>query len=429
MTRRRVAADAALTIAMAAVITVCILLRQEDHTRAPDLVAHLLGLGIAALVPLRRRRPLGVLLGSTALLVLYHVLGYPATGLAIPLSVALYAAAAGGRAAWVFGVVAVQVLGGSWYRYGVEGEPAAALLSTGSLADAALMVSLVLLGDAVRSRRALTGEVAERLRREADRRVAEERLRIARELHDVLAHTVAVITVQAGVAGDVLDDDPGEARRALRAIRAASREALAELSATVGVLRGHDPAPTAGAARGGHDPALAAGTGQGPGPAAAGLAAAAGPGDTSAGHTWAGHAAAGRATALHAAAGPDPGDGGPAAAPAGLAGAAGLVARARAAGLAATLVVEGDGGPLPPAVDLTAYRIVQESVTNVPRHAAATAVEVRLTRGCDAVAVTVTDDGTGSGLVPGSGDGLTGMPPGSGPASSRPPTAAARSRA
>ncbi len=375
MTPRRVATDAALTIAMAAVITVCILLRQEDDSRAPTLVAHLLGLGIAALLPLRRRWPLGVLLGSWVLLVLYHVLDYPATGMAIALSVALYAAAAGGRAPWAFGLVAFQVLSSSWYRYGVEGEPATALLSTGSLADIALMVALVLLGDAVRSRRALTGEVAERLRREADRRVAEERLRIARELHDVLAHRGR--HHRAGRGG------PRRARR--RPGRGAPGAAgdPGRLARGAGGAVGHRRRPARPR----------------PGPRGRPPARRPPPRPGTRRRRCRG--------------GPGRGGRGPrrrrAPAPAGLAGPAPLVARARASALAPTLHEELEGGLLPPAHDLAAYRIVQESVTNVLRHAAATAVEVRLTRGCDAVGVTVTDDGAGSGPAPGSGDGLTGM--------------------
>ncbi len=375
MTRRRVATDAALTIAMAAVITVCILLRQEDDSRAPTLVAHLLGLGIAALLPLRRRWPLGVLLGSWVLLVLYHVLDYPATGLAIPLSVALYAAAAGGRAPWAFGLVAFQVLSSSWYRYGVEGEPATALLSTGSLADIALMVALVLLGDAGPQPPGADGEVAERLRREADRRVAEERLRIARELHDVLPTpwpsspcrpgwpATCSTTTRTRRAGRCGRSGPPRARR-WRSCRPPSAScAAATRPSRQAPARRPPPRPgtrrrrcRGGPGRGGRGPRRR----RAPRPRRAGRGG--GAGGPRAGGGAGGHLGGG-----------------------------------------------GRRRPAAPAVDLTAYRIVQESVTNVLRHAAATAVEVRLTRGCDAVGVTVTDDGAGAGPGPGPGDGLTGM--------------------
>ena len=78
--------------------------------------------------------------------------------------------------------------------------------------------------------------------------MADERLRIARDLHDVVAHTVAAISVQAGVAADVLDDRPDQARAALASIRAASRDAVAELRATVGLLRGEGDDAAAGTA-------------------------------------------------------------------------------------------------------------------------------------------------------------------------------------
>jgi len=189
-------------------------------------------------------------------------------------------------------------------------------------------------------------EVRERLARvesereqEARRRVAEERVRIARELHDVLAHTVTVITVQAGVAADVLADAPQEARDALGAIRSASREALAELQATVNVLRAGDgprsPIPDLGQL-------------------------------------------------------------------------AELAAGASGSGLAVEVCDEGDPRPVPAAVSRAAYRIVQEALTNVRRHAGATRALVLLVWEADALVVEVRDDGhAAEPVVP--GNGLTGM--------------------
>ena len=108
-------------------------------------------------------------------------------------------------------------------------------------------------GDAVRSRRAFVDAIRERAERaertreeEARRRVAEERLRIARELHDVVAHHIALVNVQAGVASHVMDKRPDQAKEALAHVREASRSALNELRATVGLLRqsGDPEAPT-----------------------------------------------------------------------------------------------------------------------------------------------------------------------------------------
>ena len=117
------------------------------------------------------------------------------------------------------------------------------------------------LGDATRNRRAYIAEVeqraadAERTREEeARRRVDEERLHIARELHDVTAHSLSIIAVQSGAAVHVIDSNPAEARRALEAIRRTSKEALDELRAMLGVLRSADEtdaplAPVPGLAR------------------------------------------------------------------------------------------------------------------------------------------------------------------------------------
>jgi signal transduction histidine kinase len=194
-------------------------------------------------------------------------------------------------------------------------------------------------------------EVAERLRRaeaererEAERRLERERLRIARELHDVLAHTVAVIGVQAGVAAEALADAPGEARAALRTIREKSREATAEVRAALDVLREPEgDAPRA------------------PAPGLAQLE-----------------------ELVHAA----------------------------AAELQVELSVTGAARPLPAAVDLTAYRIVQESLTNVIRHAEASEATVSIHYEPDAVVVEIDDDGRGStngAPTAADGHGLAGM--------------------
>ena len=218
------------------------------------------------------------------------------------------------------------------------------------LPQASLLVTLLLLGDAVRSRRAWHSEVRERLaraaaerEREAARRVEQERLRIARELHDVMAHTISVISVQAGVATDVLDDAPDAARQALGEIRTASREAMGELRATVGVLREGD--------------------GQ----------------------------AAPRA--------PTPG----------LSQLDDLLEAARRGGLRVETVVAGQPPPLPPAIDLTAYRILQESLTNVARHARATTATVAVRYEPDGIVLEVCDDGRGAASQAAGGQGGYGL--------------------
>jgi signal transduction histidine kinase len=267
--------------------------------------------------------------------------------LAAPL-VALYTAveSTGRRRSLVAGCLAILAFGVTHTflmtsaRLGPENLTLAAL---GGLAVAA--------GDASRNRRAYLVEVEERARRaeteqeqEAWRRVTEERLRIARDLHDRVGHQLALITVQAGVAAHVLDDQPAEARRSLTHIRHAGREALDELRDTVGVLRGagHPPAPV--------EPT------------------------------------------------------------AGMAGLEALVASFRRAGLHVDQRIEGPSRELAPAADVTAYRVIQESLTNVRKHAGTPAAQLCLVYEPAALRIVVDNDGTG--MPPAgrdSGHGIIGM--------------------
>jgi signal transduction histidine kinase len=206
----------------------------------------------------------------------------------------------------------------------------------------AAAVSVVLggawaLGRSTRARRSHDERAAAE---RASRAVAEERLRIARELHDVVAHSLSLITVKAGVANHVAATRPEEAQDALRVIEATSRTTLVEMRRLLGVLRS-DSAPE--------------------------LA-------------------------------PIPG----------LDDLPGLVERASLAGVPVTLSVSGD--PLPDALGLTVYRIVQESVTNVVKHAAPARCEVSVDVGPSSVRVSVVDDGPGERVLAGGGGlGLIGM--------------------
>ncbi len=161
------------------------------------------------------------------------------------------------------------------------------------------------------NRRAYVESIRDRAEQDARRRVDEERLRIARELHDVVAHTMATINVQAGVAAHVLSTRPEAVAESLQAIKAASKDGLRELRAILNVLRQADDA----------DPTQ-------PAPGTAQLET--------------------------------------------------LITGARRAGLDTTLTVTGEPVPLPAAVDLAAYRIVQESLTNAIRHAGPATAAVSL---------------------------------------------------
>jgi signal transduction histidine kinase len=194
-----------------------------------------------------------------------------------------------------------------------------------------VLLSLVI-GAAVRGRRE-RAKLAEQSRREdALRMVNEERLRIARELHDVVAHSIATISVQAGMATHVFDTQPEQARAALKEIRAASRDALQEIRATLGLLRSST-----------------------------------GPDD--------------RAPAPHL---DQLGD---------------LVERTESGGVRVALTTSGIPRPLPNRIDITAYRIVQEALTNVVRHAGPEAkVTVSIDYSADAIELGIVDSGPRNGL-------------------------------
>ncbi|ANZ19155.1 integral membrane sensor signal transduction histidine kinase [Streptomyces noursei ATCC 11455] len=295
-------------------------------------------LACGALV-LRRRLPRTVLAATGALTIVELVAqsNAPRAPVAAAAVIALFTVASrtDRPTTWRIGVLTCLVLTAaamffgdrSWYAQ----ENLAIFAWTGMAAAA---------GDAVRSRRAYVDAIRERAERaertreeEARRRVAEERLRIARELHDVVAHHIALVNVQAGVASHVMDNRPDQAKQALAHVREASRSALEELRATVGLLRQPDD-PTAPT-----EPA---------------------PGLGVLDQLIDGFVRAGLPVALDLPPAPQP--------------------------------------ALPASVDLTAYRVVQEALTNVRKHAGDGArATVRIIRTDGALTVTVQDDGRGAG--------------------------------
>jgi signal transduction histidine kinase len=261
----------------------------------------------------------------------------------------------------------------------------------------ALLVLLptVAVGVAIRIWRGRARESAERLRRaeaeheaETHRAVEVERARIASEMHDVVTHNVSVMVVQAGAARRVLDSMPGDAREALLAVEASGRTAMTELRHLLGLLApagegiGDQPAAGAVAAAGfggvpGSGPGGAAGAGPG---GAAGIA----PGGA-AGIAPGGAAGAGLGGAAGAALSPQPG----------VTQIPALLARVVAAGLPVELSVDAAQSrrPLPPGLDLAAYRVVQEALTNVMKHAGQAQTTVRLDYRPRDLLITVSDDG------------------------------------
>ncbi|MFF9116114.1 sensor histidine kinase [Streptomyces massasporeus] len=318
--------------------------------RTPDPLSLLLmTLGAAALV-FRRRAPMAVLALTGTLSVIESVTGDPRAPVAMSAVIALYTVASttDRPTTWRVGLLTMTVLTGAamaagplpWYAQ----ENLGIFAWTGIGATA---------GDAVRSRRAFVQAIRERAERaertreeEARRRVAEERLRIARDLHDVVAHHIALVNVQAGVAAHVMDKRPDQAKEALAHVREASRSALNELRATVGLLRqsGDPEAPT--------EPAP------------------------------------------------------------GLDRLDELAGTFRSAGLHVEVARADQGTTLPAAVDLAAYRIIQEALTNVQKHAGPQAkAEVSVVRVGPNIEITVLDDGSGENETQdgGGGHGLLGM--------------------
>lgn len=283
----------------------------------------LLVLIAAAAAGLPPRRPLLGFAAVLGLTVVYTAAGYSTHGpIILALAVALFfvpstdhllrSAALGALTVILFGAATAVALGPGAF------VPAAA----GTIA---VVVAALGIGHAVAFNRLRTAEAKEA---EAQRRLTEERLRIARELHDVVAHTISVINVQAGVAAHVIDEQPEMAREALLVIKTTSTEALRELRGILGVLR---------------------------------------------------EETGGEATE------PAPG----------LAQLPVLIDTSLRAGVATKLDIRGVARPLAPAVDLAAYRIVQESLTNVLRHAGPASADVKVAYEDERLVIEVTDDGDG----------------------------------
>ena len=255
-------------------------------------------------------------------------------------------------------------------------------LLTGVIVFAGPSLIAWLLGDSMRYRRAYYANLEERAARlERDRdaqgrmAASAERARIARELHDVVAHNVSVMVVQADGATYALGSDPGRTREALAAISATGRQALTEMRALLGVLRKDD--------EGRHDEP--AGLPHGAGYDREAVAAAPGRAQTD----------------VTASLAPVPGidqldD---------------LLDQARAAGLPVSCTIEGRPQRLPEGTALAAYRIIQESLTNTRKHAGPSAqASVLLRYTSDAVELVIADDGLGDAAASdGAGHGLTGM--------------------
>jgi signal transduction histidine kinase len=288
-------------------------------------------LELATTLPLlvRRRYPLAVLAAvaaGTALTHRYYDWGEP---LALWFAIFTVAMRLPRRVSLPAAVVTAGVVVAASHPFRTPSEGAGALF-TAAVAW--------LLGDTIKSRRAFLAEEREESARRA---VAAEQARIARELHDVIAHNVSVMVVQASAASDVFESRPDRARDALRSIEDTGRAALTELRRLLGTVRTPE------------EDAFA------PQPKLSTLGE--------------------------------------------------LASRVEAAGLPVAVHVDGELGDLPAGLDLSAYRIVQEALTNALKHAKASRAEVGVRRTPSGLELEIVDDGVGDGDGAGGGQGLIGM--------------------
>ncbi len=316
--------------------------QEQPERRALDTLAFALLATGPALLAVRHRRPVPVLIGVHTVTVTFLLIGYPFGPVFLSPVVAIFTAMVAGhrRTTWI----ATSAAFGS---YAVLEATVATTEPQGFghvLIIVAWALVVLFLADLVRSGRERARAQIWARDEEARRRASEERLRIARDLHDVVAHNISLINVQAGVALHLIDEQPEQARTALAAIKEASRDALRELRSTLDILRQN-------------------------------------------------------------------GEGAPRSPAPGLADLGDLVADASGAGLVVRTEVVGDPRPLPSEVELAAYRIVQESLTNVRRHAGPASATVRLTYGDTDLMVQIDDDGRqpASSASIGSGHGIEGM--------------------
>ncbi|MFC7304729.1 sensor histidine kinase [Streptomyces monticola] len=338
MGRGRVgASDWAIAVGMAVILLVTGVSEGKSGPRVDLLGYALLAAGGLALVA-RRRAPVLVLAGTGLC-----VVGYQAAGFDVPAVAylfAVYAAVREGHRTFTVAasVIMLAALPFAALASGLHDTGEAFAQARGAL-ELAWLVAAGAAGEALRQAERRADE-AERTREETARhRADEERLHIARELHDSLTHQISIIKVQSEVAVHVARKRGEQVPEALLAIQEAGREATRELRATLEALRDDDTIPPRGLA---HVPEL--------------------------------------------------------------------VERARFSGLDATLTIEGRRGDVPAAVDRTGYRIVQEALTNIARHADAATASVRIDWRPDVLAIRVDDDGRATpGTAPTPGVGLLGM--------------------
>jgi signal transduction histidine kinase len=344
---------------MATAFVLCLfggVVQVDDTLGAPPAAAYFIAVVSCAVLPVRHRAPLTALAATTAAGMLVPLLDLLLTPLIVaPAVITAYSLAVRTerRAAGAAVLTSAALLVASVPFFGAFSWKDASRMAV----VAAFPLVAGVLGNSAQNRRAYLAAVEERARRaeegresEARRRVAEERVRIARELHDLVAHQITLANAQATVAAHLFDTRPEQTRKSLNELVETTGDALDDLRATVGLLRqsGDAPAPAE------------------PAPGLSRLPT--------------------------------------------------LLESFRRAGLEASVHQEGTARPLPPGVDLTAYRIVQEALTNVTKHAGTGSARVHLAWNRDRVTITVADDGQDARTPP-----TTSTKPSASTAPDRPP--------
>jgi signal transduction histidine kinase len=348
--RQWMAIDAAVSVAMLGVLVGVAVSRHFHHSGGERTLALLLLAPFASLpLAVRRRWPVPVFFVVLAASVAYGVLG-PKLSTVTGATYALYTVAVQADRKWSLLALAAVEAGVlvNVAEAGIGVNVTLATTSKGNAVNAAftalVQLTVWIVADGIRRRRAYSASLRERSLREA---LSEQRLQIARELHDIVAHAMSVVAVQAGVGSHLIAARPDEAAKSLRAIEATARAALSETRSLLSVMRDEE-------------------------------------------YDLASRSPVPGLDNLHA-----------------------LVQRVADAGQPVTLHVEGRPRALPQSLELSVYRVVQEALTNVVRHAAPPVKATVVIRYDDdgSVVVEVTDDGRGTGTRRGDGrgHGLAGM--------------------
>ena len=337
--------DASVAVAVTLVISLVI---AADAESSP-LPGVAWAIGFGALLLLRRHLPLIVLAVTVFGIFAYYALNLPPIGMVLPAVGALYSTAEVRRTSWAVLGAAVLIAVSTFYRFD-DLYPRAQLTGYGFVTELALAAAAIALGSVVRLVREtrtqsarIAALTAAEESRAAEARMHSERVRIARDLHDTIGHTLSVASLHTSVAAEA--EDPDDRAAALERVRSATSEALRELRRTVKVLREESASET---------------------------------------------------------------DSGPAST-LGLASVSTVVDAARATGLDVKVDLDVDPDRLPRAVDAAAFRIVQESVTNVLRHSGASAANVSAQVHGDELILRIHDDGHGGSADTAAGAGIRGM--------------------